>query len=273
MLVFQRWYSDETPGHRHLVVEGVIVALLGATFAAWLFPDDASLIAVFLAAVSNTDSIERLLDWNRREIQERNRPPNTANLKLASLLLALFAGTTVGFSILAMTLPIETVEILFQNQVAEFGGQSFSTLEFGSAGGLLVHNLYVLLFFFAVAIPFRQGGIMLAVAWNASVWGSSFAILARVWSQAGGPGLVEAYLRVIGACLPHMALEAASYVLAGLAGVFLSKALLKYALESKRLESVIRSVALMLLFAAVLVVLGALWEGFIAPEVVRLLVR
>jgi uncharacterized membrane protein SpoIIM required for sporulation len=97
--------------------------------------------------------------------------------------------------------------------------------------------------------------------------------MAREWSRAGDPGVVEAYLRVIGACLPHMALEAASYVLAGLAGVFLSKALLKYALESKRLESVIRSVALMLLFAAVLVVLGALWEGFIAPEAVQLLAR
>ena len=50
--------------------------------------------------------------------------------------------------------------------------------------------------FFAVAMPFRQGGVMLAVAWNASVWGATFGVLARGWSEGGGPDVLEAGARL-----------------------------------------------------------------------------
>jgi hypothetical protein len=129
----------------------------------------------------------------------------------------------------------------------------------------------VLLFFFAIAVPFRQGGVMLAVAWNASVWGAIFGYLARDWASHGGPGLMSAYLRVIGACFPHMAMEAAAYVLAGFAGVFMSKGLLKYSLDSVPILSITRSVCAMLAMGLGLVVLGALWEANVAPYMVGFL--
>ena len=72
MLVFQRYYRNGTPTPAQLWGEGIIVAALGSFFAGWLFPNEAGIVAVFLAAISSTDSIERLLSWNRRMIQEEN---------------------------------------------------------------------------------------------------------------------------------------------------------------------------------------------------------
>jgi hypothetical protein len=270
MLAFQRWYEDDTPGHRQLFAEGILVSLVGATFAAWLFPQDASYIAVFLTAVASTDSVERLLGWNRREILERGTSPRKANLRMAGRLLMLFAGAVLGFSLLAMLLPLDLVNMLFSKQVAEFGTMAFADLRFGTPGDIAAHNVHVCLFFFMVALPFRQGGIMLAIAWNASVWGSAFALLARQWAEVDHLWIVDAYLRVMAACSPHMALEAAGYVLAGMSGVFLGKALLKHSLESATLEGVLRSVVFMMLLALLLVLLGAAWEGILGGKLVGL---
>jgi len=51
--------------------------------------------------------------------------------------------------------------------------------------------------------------------------------------------------------------------------VFLSKALEKYDLESRILASILKTVAVMLGVAVLLVAAGAIWEGTIAGALVR----
>lgn len=271
MLILQRYYKDGVPSAVLLVLEGAAAVALGVFFAAWLFPAEASLLCVFLAALSSTDSLVRLLEWNRREIFDRHRPPWLVNARLTALLLALFAGATIAFSALSLMLPLEQVEQLFSHQIEDFQGRTFQEMDFGSAGGLVAHNTYVLLFFFVMAIPFRHGGIMLAVAWNASVWGATFGVLARRFGEGASLSIAEAYLRVMTACGFHMLIEAAAYTLAGLAGVFLSKGLLQHALDSAPLASIAESVGSMLLVAFALVLAGAIWEAHLTPILVQLL--
>ncbi len=270
MLALQRFYPDGVPTPGMLLLEGVAGSILGTFFAWWLFPAEASLVSVFLAAILSTDSVERLLDRNRREIFELGMAPRRANARLALWFMALFAGCVAGFSVLGVVLPVQTVELLFAKQVAPYAAQSFSALSFGSFDALLAHNSYVLLFFFAIAIPFRQGGVMLAVGWNASVWGATFGLLAQRWSGEGGPDLLEAWFRVLAACSPHMAAEAGGYVLSGFAGVFLSKALLKHDLDSLAMLSILKSVLSMLVIAFGVVAFGACWEAWVAPALVEL---
>ena len=262
MLVLGRLYRRGVPGVGWLLAEGLWLALFGAAFAVWLFPSEASLVAVFLVAIASVDSLERLLVENRRRIYEDGERPLRANLHICALLLALFAGTTVGFSLLGLFLPLDLVELLFAKQLEGYGA-NFPGLQFGGAAPLLKANLFVL-FFFVIALFFRQGGVMLAVAWNAGVWGATCGWLARTWD--GGPPLVEAWFRVAGTCLPHLALEAAAFVLAGLAGVFLSKGLLRHALDSEPVRSIATSAAALLAVAVGLVVLGAFWEALVAPH-------
>jgi hypothetical protein len=268
VLVFQRYYEEGTPSATQLVGEGVVVATLGSLFAGWLFPHEAGIVAVFLAAIASTDSIERLLSWNRTLIRSKTATPARANGRIAMRLMALFLGTTIGFSIFAMVLPLQEVEALYSHQLQDLANQDFSNMGFGHPGDIAIHNIYVMLFFFIIALPFRQGGVMLAVAWNASVWGATFAVLARDWAATEAIGPTEAYLRVLAACGPHLLLEASAFICAGVAGVFLSKAILRYALESEAFGSVLRSVSMLLLIGLVLVVAGAVLEGVFAAHLV-----
>ena len=126
MLVFQRYYKGGTPSSVQLLGEGILVAVMGSLFAGWLFPKEAGLIAVFLAAISSTDSIERLLGWNRAMIQSKTVTPARANGRIALRLMALFIGATIGFSIFAMALPLQEVESLYSHQLREVANQDFT---------------------------------------------------------------------------------------------------------------------------------------------------
>ena len=271
MFALKRFYKDGVPGYFALTLEGGVAALLGTGFGMWLFPEETSIVCVFLCSILTLDSSGRLLEWNRRAIFDLGYDPSHANVRLVMLILGMFAGTMVGFSSLTFWLPLETVQTVFSHQLADYGSQTFPDLMFGSPSELFVGNLYVLLFFFLIAMAFRQGGLMLAVAWNASVWGATFGMLARRWAEDGGPPLLGAYARVMAATIPHMTLEAIAFVLAGFAGVFLSKGLVKYAWTDAILRSIMGSVVRMLGAGICLVLIGALWEGLVARWLVVLL--
>lgn len=271
MVLLRRFYQDEVPGPALLVLEGALVTVAGVFGAWWLFPDEASLVSLFLASISTTDSMERILLWNRRAIQEQGEPPARANLRLTVKFLAIFLGCFVTFGAFGALLPMSTAQRLFSHQLGPGVRQLFPALDFGDFGPLVSHNLYVTLFFFAIALPFRQGGVMLAISWNASVWALTFAAMARRWSLSGGPPLGEAVLRVMAACTPHMAAEGVAYVTAGLAGVFLSRGVMRHGIDSPVLHSILLSVMWMMLGALGLVVLAAAWEANVAGLLVNLL--
>lgn len=264
MIVFRRLYRDGVPGPGVLMLEGAVVTVMGVLCAWWLFPDEASLICLFLASISASDSVERILAWNRRAIIEQGLRPIRANARLIGLFLAVFAGSFAAFGTFGLTLPITTLQRLFGHQVGPGVRPLFPDMGFGSFPELFLHNLYVIFFFFLIALPFRQGGVMLAITWNASVWGITFAGMARRWSGTGGPALWEAFLRVMAACMPHMAVEGVAFVAAGLAGVFLSKGIERYDIASPITSSILRSSAGMLVGAVVLVALAAAWEAHVA---------
>lgn len=271
MLLMRRYYRDGAPDPPLLLLEGLLAALVGMAFALWLFPAEASLVAVFLAALTTGDSMHRLLERNRAEILERGRSPWNANMRLTRCVLALFLGALAGYAAFGLVLEPGQVQGAFSHQIEALGGQDLLDLKFGHFSAIFVNNLYVLLFFFIIAIPFRQGGVMLAVAWNASVWGAAFGLLAWQWTEQGGPAPGRACLMVIASCLPHLLAEAGAYVMAGMAGLFLSKGLPKYDLESPVLASILRTVLRFIAISALLVALGAAWEGWVAPHLVALM--
>ena len=270
MEVLHKLYRDGMPSAPVLFGEGAAMALMGTLFGWWLFPSEVSLVAVFFATMATTDSIARVLEGNRKAIYS-GTSPRRANAHLARSVFSLFMGGVVGFSLLGLTLPIEHATAVFESQLGDYNVSSLADLHFGQATALLANNLYVLLFFFVVALPLRHGGVMFAVMWNASVWGATFALIARRWADGGGPGRLEGFFRVTAACAPHMALEALSYTLAGFAGVFLSLGLARHSLGSPVMLEILRSVLVMLLLSLALVVAGAVWEASIATWLVSTL--
>lgn len=272
MEILQRYYDDGVPSNRQLFYEGGFVAVASTGFSYWLFPTEVSLVSVCLAAIACSDSVDRVLEWNRRLIFEEGYTPPQANARLTQRVFWLFMGVMLGFAALGMSLPVEQVQEVFSHQVADYGDRAFPDIIFGRFGVILRHNLYVLLFFLLIGLPFRQGGVLFAVVWNASVWGPSFALLARRWAEMpDGPHAASAFVCVIAATLPHLALEAGAYLLAGFGGVMLSRSIARYRLSSPEFTAVSRSVFAMLVLGLILMSLGALWEAQMAPYLVRLL--
>jgi len=233
MLVLERFYGD-APSATLLFLEGAIAALLGTVGALFLFPDQSGLVSIFLCAIASLGSIERQLDWNRRMIVDENRPPTEINAVFTARVLALFIGQVAAYSGLVLFVEVDTIQTAFGYQLGDFVDMQFPAMSFPAVTAVFVHNLGVLSLFFVLSLLFSHGGALLAVAWNASVWGVVFGWLARSWSAGDGPPLLESYARVILGVFPHMALEASAYVLAGFAAVFLGKAIASYELANKR---------------------------------------
>lgn len=256
------------PSPSGLLLDGFLVSLVGVLGAWWLFPQEASLIAVAFTAITNTDIADRMLDWNRKSIFEHGLRPVVANVALGLMLLSLFAGALIGFSACAMYFPVDKVEILFERQLEYSPNRDAAGMTFGRFGDIAMNNAAVMFFFFFVALLFRRGGVMLAVGWNASVWGASFSLLSRNYAADHGSTLLEGYLRVMAACGPHMTLEAVAYVAGGLAGVFISKGVRKHALDSPAMYSIVQSCGLLIVIGGAFVLLGGLVESFVSPTLV-----
>lgn len=269
MILLRRFYREEIPSNPLLVFEGFGMVLFGVFIAYLLFPGEVSLVGVFFVALAAKDTMERVLEWNGKAIFDAKVKPIVANLQLSWMLTLLFMGAIVGFSLIGLTLPLENIDSLFEHQLKDQPHRgALDLLRFGEFPTIILNNLSVLLFFFLVALPFRESGVMLALAWNASVWGATFSLLARHWTQSGGPSLVESFARVMTACGPHMFLEALSYVFAGLAGVFLSRGLIRHKLGSKPMFSILMSCKALLLWSLALVLLAAAVETLLAPVLV-----
>lgn len=271
MLALERVYGDGPPRAWLLFLEGAGAALLGSLGALFLFPDQSGVVSIFLCAIVSLDSIQRQLDWNKQLIVDEGRRAAEVNGIVTGRVLALFAGQVAGYSGLVLFLQVATIQTAFAYQLGDFADMQYPAMVFPAITSVLVHNLGVLSLFFVLSLLFSHGGALLAVAWNASVWGVVFGWLARSWSADGGPSLIEAYVRVILGVLPHMALEASGYVFAGFAGVFLGKGLARYELSSGNWESLFRTVTIMLVIAALLVGAGAVWEGLFARSMVTFL--
>ena len=135
----------------------------------------------------------------------------------------------------------------------------------GSVGSVLAHNLVVAVALFLLAVVFRAYGALLALTWNAAVWGTVLTLLVeRRAAQPDGPALPSALLAVV-AVFPHLVIEGAADVVVALAGIFASKGLLSYDLSDERLGRVLGAVLRLLLVAVIALGVAAIVETRFAP--------
>lgn len=250
------------------IVSSALLSAFGLGAAYVLFPRDTGLVAVFLVSLSLVPPFDRLLDENRRAIWEEGRSPTGANLHLAGRVLLVFLGVFLAFGLSALAVPLDRVPDLLGAQIERLGGrQSISDLRFGALCATLGHNFVVAAILFLVSLLYRSGGAVLAVSWNASVWASCLAFLSR----APGCDPVPTFGKALVIVLPHMLCELAGYVFVSLGGIFLSRALVRYDIESPRFRRVAFAVVLVVGAGAAWLALAAVLEARLAPRLLRLL--
>jgi len=253
--------------------QSVGFAACGIAAGALLFPSAASLVGVFLIALGQARTVHSLLDRNREQIFQQGVRPRRANWALATGLSVVFAGIFCAYAVAARVLPQGLAAGAFASQVGDYGGQSLAAIHFEGFGDLLGHNLLVALVGFLFALLYRHGGLLLVLAWNASVWGVVFPWLARTAPDAGvGLGGALVYLgKTLVAIAPHLGLEALAYVLVATAGVFASKILMRHEWGSLAFRQATGAAARIAALGVAALTAAAALEAWLTPLLVAFL--
>lgn len=256
------------PTPARLAVDGFVATSIGILVARQM---DAGVFSLFLSSAALSTRFEALLKDNKEAIWTRGERSWAANKRSASCVLALFVG--MAFAFVATVIAIGAAEaestFKFALDAAAIGRDTILTRRFGSGPSLLAHNFVVFTSCFALAFVYRSYGALLALSWNACVWGVAFSFLiGRALEAASAPIVVGAL--ALSSVLPHLLLEALSYVVAALVGIFTSKALSKYSIADPKLKQVMRASATLAVGAALVLCLAALLEAQVSSA---LLVR
>ncbi len=237
-----------------LFAEGLVFALVGVAVTRVLVPTHSGVLGVVCAAVALAHRFNDLLAENSHDIYVAKKTSFESNWRTATRVLALFLGLFAAYVVTAVWLGENETVATFDFLIRTAGLRDDTILDrrFGEFLPLVEHNVIVLVSFFALSIVYWGYGAVLALAWNASVWGAVLTILVgRALGDSASPMLLS--LTAAAAVMPHLLLEAVAYVLASLAGIFLSKGLSRYNLRDERIPSIARAVAVLLVgaFAAV----------------------
>lgn len=219
--------------------------------------------AIFLGAAGLTRRFGEILDENRRDIFNRGRSSLRANAVSAGHVLSIFLGAFCVFVTAALLLGETGMARAFGFviEMARLGNQTIVTRTFAAIIPLFLHNALVLVAFFALSLVYRIYGALLALFWNACVWGLVLAFLIRRGMLASE---LHPFLFVSGsilAVLPHLVLEAAGYIVGSLAAIFLSKSIFKHSPREPAFWSVMSAVAVLSAIALVCLFLGACVEA------------
>ncbi|MBN2127241.1 MAG: stage II sporulation protein M [Candidatus Diapherotrites archaeon] len=174
-----------------------------------------------------------------------------------------FLGVFAAYAFVSLVLPTEFVQVALADQSAAISGNAFSLTDFFSLDSFLVsvfrNNLFVLFVCFALPLILEHGTTFVII-WNASLWGTVFALHARNLAavQGSDPGIV--LLSLLAVVLPHTLLEAGSYFVAAIAGSVSHHALTEEKVFSSRAKQLLFYALLLLIISFILLVLGAFVE-------------
>lgn len=234
-----------------LMAFNCLIAILIATY---FIPKQFQLTAAALITFSLRDKMLQYLNQNREAIWKHNISPYKANSTLTLQFVVLFAIIFITTFILYFFLS-PTEGLFFEHRYQNL----LSTLYF--------HNLQVLIGFFIFAAIYKSSGLMFILAWNALNWASS---ISGVFERFFNLGISKAVSFIL-SILPHLLFEAIAYILAGLAGVFLSKAIQKYRLSSTEFLRVSKASFTVLIFAIIALGLAVFSEFYLAQGVFKIL--
>jgi hypothetical protein len=254
-----------------LACEACLYTVLSCALLLLLGLAEGGLISIFLVAAPLTDRLVVLLEENRSGIYVLGRGSRRANQRAAGGLLCLFLGIAIGYAAVTAWLGDRGTRRLFEFAVAaaDLRGEDLLGRSFGAPLAVLANNLRVALVVLCLGFVYRAYGGMLALAWNACVWSSVLTVLLlRVESGSLGSRVLLAV-----AVLPHLVLEAGSYVLVALAAIFASKALATYDARDARMWSATRASLVLVALAVVGLIAAAAYESRLLPLLATMIAR
>ena len=254
-----------------LLSEAFILSLSSVFLMRVIGVAEAGLMGIVLASAAMTPRLNRVLEINREQIWSQEGSGLRANR--ASLLsgLSIFLGMLTAFLVVGIVsdevqLQKDFSFILQQTRVDPDSILSPDRFSHGMA--IFAHNAMVLISFTVLAFIYRALGTMIALGWNAGVWGITIVLFMGGGADSNWNPMLYAIMILI-AIMPHLVTEAASYVVGSLSSVFLSRGVTLYGIGDPRLKRVMVAVLFLALFSVVLLAAGALLEHYVPALVLK----
>ena len=247
-----------------LFVEALILTLISVYAVRLIGVPEPGLIGIVLASAAMTPRLNQILELNRARIWSSEG--NGRRVNLASMIsgLSLFSGMFVAFMAIGIVSSDAVLIKDFNFIVTRIQLDTNTVLSperFSQGVSIFQHNLSVLITLALMSFVYRSLGAMFALGWNAGVWGVTIVLF------MGGGRDTELNTVVYGtmiliAIIPHLIVEAASYLIGALAAIFLSRGLTIYRLNDTRLNRVMSAVGVLAILSVGLLVSGALLENY-----------
>jgi hypothetical protein len=272
-IIVEQIYGGKHPRPGQVFLASVAFACLAIGASRHLFEDAQGAISIFLCVLGLMPTLANLVNFRTQRRQWENEGLATplggdTSRNLAVSILALFAGVMLAYGGWVLVLPVEQSAITFQTQLSPWLGMVEPGFQAGSFLAILANNLLVGLGVLILTLLYRNGGALLVLCWNASVWGAAFAYFARLQFGDAGAAL-WGWLSLSAAVFPHVLLEASGYVLMVLVGLFLLRIIVRYRDPALDLASHIRATTRICVLAVVVLVLAAWVETGLAPVLVE----
>lgn len=244
---------------------GFLAALVGQGAGWWFFRGhDTFNGALLFTLCALAGLIYPVFQRNSKEIWSGQVPPGTANLWLMRDMGLLFSGITLGFLATTVTVGAAAYQAEFPagGTLIDLRRLAWTSFDFAPLKDILANNLRVFLVFLLVGLLFRYVGILFIVIVNAAHWGVVLGAAACGTLQFGRGGWIDA-IALLATVAPHLALELAAYVLAGMAGIFLNRGLMRYTVTSRHFTTVATASLQITVLGLALVIAAAVAEVLI----------
>jgi len=273
-VVFEELYSVRFLQRRPLaaLLLGIAYTVIGMVIAIFTFPEDPALVAVAITSILFIPSLHQLTREQETAVRKRDEKSwfgtvaSLLRLSKSSALVYLFAfiGMFATFAFFSLSLPQLATNVLFKQQLEVFAGPTGQALAF--SGTLLVdllrNNILVLLLCFIISLIAGNGSILF-IAWNASVWGTFFATLARTAATQIEGSPVILLIIILFSVVPHMLLEISSYILAAISGSVLSDGIASEKFNSAPFSRVMNHALALLALAGLVLIIGMIVETLV----------
>jgi len=249
---------------------GISYSILGIIAAMLIFPQDPGIAAIAFTSLLILPSLTRLLAIEENQAARDNKFNFRGLLwehgDIIKIYVFLFLGIMIAFAFFSIVWPNIATSSIFSQQASIFGSAATgkAAVAVQSAGtffwSLLKNNLVVLLICLVLSLFYGTGAIFI-LTWNASVWGVVFGLMAKNSAVAAGGNPFLLFLITFIAVLPHLLLEAISYILAAVSGGVISKAVIREKIFSTRFNQIIEDSMMLFILAIIVLFVAAYVES------------
>ena len=235
---------------------GILYVLVSYGVAEIFFPRNTSLVIIFFITLLLVPSTFKLI-LIEEKIERRDGLKHffKDHYTIMEIFLFLFIGIFIGYLIIGS---YGQNSLDYQKDFLETQGvkEKAEINKLNQLGAVLIQNISVIVIAFVLSLFFSVGALFLIV-YNASI----FAAFILLYEKA-----------IMLLSLIHFIPEILGFLLAAIAGGVISKAIMKEKLGTEPFKNVVKDATVLLLISIIVIVIAALIEVFVTPQILNPLI-